>query len=86
MTVPNDDSVFVAVHKWVWVYLVCHIPSVIFQMYVVLLVYMMFIPVMGRSGTVNGDMYIGLLSTILILYLLNFAVSYNFLFFKLKTL
>lgn len=50
-------------------------PSIILQMYMALVVYTIFLPVMGRSGTISGDLYIAVVTSILTFYVTNFVVG-----------
>ncbi|XP_077288076.1 uncharacterized protein LOC143912654 [Arctopsyche grandis] len=62
------------VHKWLWVYLILHIPSMVFTMYITLLVYVMLVPIAARSGVINGDLYIGVVTAIATFYVTSFAI------------
>lgn len=73
-----------SVNKWIWVYLFIHIPSCVFTMYITLLVYVMLVPICARSGVINSDLYMGVVTSLATLYVISFIVSIKYIQIKKK--
>lgn len=70
------SSDYFAVNKWIWIYLFIHIPSFVFTMYITLIVYIVLLPISVRSGVINSDLYVGVVTALATLYITSFIVKY----------
>lgn len=66
---------YFSVNKWIWAYLFIHIPSFVFTMYITLIVYVALLPISARSGVINSDLYVGVVTALATLYITSFIVK-----------
>lgn len=67
-------------YSWIWVYLIAHIPMLIFNMYIVLSAFMFFMPIFGRSGLMNSDFKIGLITPMCMFLIVGTMVTILFIY------